>query len=141
MPRFTSGVSGGHDTHFTGSQALAAFNQVGGATYQASLKVPVETTGGVGTADAHWRESVFDNELMTGFVDVGENPLSIVSVSSMQDLGYTVSLQGADPYTLPPPSSLAQARRGPPLELGNDVLRIPIHVVDQAGRVLQIMQP
>lgn len=30
--------------------------------------VPVENQGGPGTRDGHWREMVFDNELMTGFV-------------------------------------------------------------------------
>ena len=44
-----------HDPHFTGVQALSAFNAVGGSNYTASAKVPVENTGGTGTADAHWR--------------------------------------------------------------------------------------
>ena len=66
--------------------------------------------GGTGTADAHWRESVFGNELMTGFVDAGTNPLSRVSVASMADLGYAVNLAGADPYTLAP--GLRAFRRG-----------------------------
>ena len=92
----------GTDPHFTGTQATAAFNAVGGQSYVAGLKVPVENTGGVGTADAHWRESVFGNELMTGFVDAGVNPLSRVTVASMADLGYSVNLADADPYTLAP---------------------------------------
>ena len=74
-------------------------------------KVPVEDTGGEGTADAHWRESVFGNELMTGFVDASANPLSRVSVASMADLGYAVNLAGADPYTLAP--GLRAFARGP----------------------------
>src|SRR6185503_9054120 len=129
----------GTDPHFTGAQATAAFNAVGGASYMASLKVPVENTGGAGTADAHWRESVFGNELMTGFVDAGVNPLSRVSVASMADLGYMVNLAGADPYTLAP--GLRAFARGPRLHLKNDLLRLPIRVVDQGGQVVRIVQP
>lgn len=131
--------SGGTDPHFTGAQALAAFNQVGGANYTASAKVPVENTGGEGTADAHWRESVFGDELMTGFVDPGVDPLSRVSVASMADLGYTVNLQGADDYTLSP--ALRATARGPRIHLENDRLRLPLHEVDESGRVVRIVQP
>jgi hypothetical protein len=130
-------LSGGTDPHFTGGQATAAFNAVGGASY-VGLKVPVENTGGAGTADAHWRESVFGNELMTGFVDAGVNPLSRVTVASMGDLGYTVNLADADPYTLAP-GLRAFSRRGPTIELKNDVLRVPLHEVDDAGRVLRVI--
>jgi Leishmanolysin/Bacterial Ig-like domain (group 1)/Bacterial Ig-like domain (group 2) len=130
-------LSGGSDPHFTGTQATDAFNAVGGATYAASLKVPVENTGGQGTADSHWRESVFGNELMTGFVDAGVNPLSRVTVGSMGDLGYTVNLADANPYTLAP--GLRAFGRGPVIELKNDVLRVPLHEVDDAGRVLRVI--
>ena len=126
----------GTDPHFTGAQATAAFNAVGGASYVASLKVPVENTGGPGTADSHWRESVFGNELMTGTVNE-VNPLSRVTVGSMGDLGYTVNLADADPYTLAP--GLRAFARGPVIELKNDVLRLPLHEVDDAGRVVRVI--
>jgi leishmanolysin/Big-like domain-containing protein len=130
-------LPGGTDPHFTGVQATAAFNAVGGQSYVASLKVPVENTGGLGTADAHWRESVFGNELMTGVVDAGVNPLSRVTVGSMGDLGYSVNLADADPYTLAP--GLRAFSRGPVIELKNDLLRVPLHEVDDAGRVLRVI--
>lgn len=132
-------ASGGTDPHFTGSRATMEFNAAGGTDYSAGLKVPVENTGGLGTEDAHWRESVFANELMTGFVDQGVNPLSRVSIASMADLGYTVNLLGADPYMLG--ASLRAFGGRPPLELPNDVLRLPIHVVDGGGRLMRIEQP
>jgi hypothetical protein len=127
----------GTDPHFTGTQATAAFNAVGGGSYSAGLKVPVENTGGAGTVDAHWRESVFGSELMTGFVDAGANPLSRVTVGSMEDLGYIVNLAGADPYTLAP--GLRAFARGPAIELKNDILRLPLHEVDDAGRVVRVI--
>jgi hypothetical protein len=58
-------LEGGLDPHFTGVEALAAFDAIGGFSY-AGAKVPVEDQGGAGTADGHWRESVFNTESMTG---------------------------------------------------------------------------
>jgi hypothetical protein len=122
----------GTDPHFTGPQAITAFNDVGGSAYTAG-KVPVENTGGEGTADGHWRESVFVNELMTGFVDLGQNPLSIVTVASLADEGYTVNRVGVDPYSLQ--LSLRLLGQSARFALGNDLLRLPIRKVDRAGRV------
>ncbi|MGB3800102.1 MAG: leishmanolysin-related zinc metalloendopeptidase [Lewinella sp.] len=51
-------------------------------------RLPVEDMGGPGTALGHWRESVLRNELMTGFLNLGENPLSHITAASMRDLGY-----------------------------------------------------
>jgi hypothetical protein len=134
----------GTDPHFTGAAAIAAFNQVGGGSPTVDVdcrgaKVPVENTGGTGTADAHWRESCFGTELMTGFVDQGSDPLSIVSVAAMGDLGYTVSPSEADGFTLA--AALRALARGPRVALGDDRLRLPLHVVGADGRVVQVVQP
>ena len=136
---------GGTDPHFTGPKALAAFDRIGGSAYTGGLKVPVEDSGGPGTTDGHWRESVFGNELMTGFVSLGANPLSIVTVASMGDEGYVVNYSGADTYThtfnvapLPGPGAAAGPRRIP---LGNDILRAPIHTMDSSGRVTGVYRP
>jgi hypothetical protein len=87
---------GGTDPRFVGMRANAEYAALGG-----SGMIPVENTGGVGTADAHWRESIFGNELMTGYLDPGLNPLSAMSIASMADLGYQVSLSAAEPYSIP----------------------------------------
>lgn len=133
-------LSGGTDPHFTGAQAITAFDDIGGAGYIASAKVPVEDMGGEGTADAHWRESVFGNELMTGFVEASTNALSRVSVASMADLGYAVNLEGADPFTLAP-GLRAFSPRGPRVQLKNDLLRLPLRVVDEGGRIVNVVRP
>jgi hypothetical protein len=127
----------GTDPHFTGARTIAAFNEIGGASYSGA-KVPVEDTGGEGTADGHWRESIFVNELMTGFVDRGQNPLSVVSVSSLADQGYTVNVVGIDPFSL----SLALRAWAslPPIKLENDLLRAPVRRVDSRGRVLGFLR-
>jgi hypothetical protein len=63
--------------------------------------VPVENNGVPGTADAHWRESTFQSELMTGYVNLGGMPLSSITVGSLQDMGYTVNMLAADPFHVP----------------------------------------
>jgi hypothetical protein len=127
------------DAHFTGSQALAAFDRVGGTNYVASAKVPVENKGGPGTCDAHWRESVFKNELMTGFLNLGSNPLSLETIGSLGDLGYLVTYSAADPYVL---SLMAlRAETSPAIILRNDIMRLPIKVLDPSGRVVGTMSP
>ena len=113
----------GSDTYFSGAAAIQAFDATGGTTYTGN-KVPVENAqGGAGTLDSHWRESIMDRELMTGFVDASPNPLSIVSAASLQDLGYVVDLDGADSYSLAP--ALVD-RDWDKLELVNDVLVLPL---------------
>ena len=63
-----------------------------------------------GTRDSHWRETVFTNELMTGWAGPGTNlPLSRVTVGSLADIGYTVNYAAADAYT-PTSSGLAAGR-------------------------------
>jgi hypothetical protein len=89
---------------FTGAQATAAYNQIFSTNVSG---VPVENTGGGGTRDAHWRESILKNELMTGWTGPGTiMPLSRVTVASLADMGYTVNLAMADPYTPSVMSSL-----------------------------------
>lgn len=126
------------DPHFIGSQALAAFDRVGGLNYVASAKVPVENHGGAGTCDGHWRETVFKNELMTGFLNNGPNPLSLQTVASLGDLGYLVTYSAADPYLL---SLQLRAEPSQVIVVGNDILPLPIRVVDAAGRVVQTIRP
>lgn len=64
-------------------------------------KIPLADAEQLGTYYAHWRESVFDNELMTGFLDPSPNPLSVLTIASLADLSYGVDFGAADPYSLP----------------------------------------
>jgi hypothetical protein len=86
---------------YTGAAGIAGCKSLGGINTCAT-SVPVEgTQGGPGTINSHWRESTFGNELMTGFINAGKNPLSIMSIRSLEDLGYSVDTTVADPYTRP----------------------------------------
>lgn len=74
--------------HFIGSQAEAAYGGL----------VPLEDSGGSGTAGSHWDEATFtpngaqmSNELMTGYFVPGETTLlSDTTVGALVDLGYHV---------------------------------------------------
>jgi Leishmanolysin len=72
------------------------------------LPVPVENIGGAGTRDSHWREAVFKNELMSGFIATPNNPLSRLTVASLKDLGYVVDMAAAEPYVLPNLHAIAE---------------------------------
>jgi hypothetical protein len=124
----------GGDPHFTGPQGIAAFDDIGGASYVGGAKVPVENTGGEGTADSHWRESVFGNELMTGFIGAGQSPLSKVTLASLADQGYGVDIAAADSYNLLL-ALRAFGEQQPKLRLQEQVFRGPIRRVDPRGRV------
>jgi len=61
---------------------------------------PLESTGGRGTAGAHWSEHRFGNEIGTGYLS-STNKLSRLTLAALIDLGYDVDLDEADSYVLP----------------------------------------
>jgi hypothetical protein len=92
-------INYGPNVSYIGAGGIAGCKSLGGLNTCAT-SVPVEgTAGGDGTINSHWRESVFGNELMTGFINAGKNPLSIMTVRSLEDLGYGVDTTAADPYS------------------------------------------
>jgi hypothetical protein len=95
----------GNNPRFTGTNAKKEYGTLKGS---APTAVPVENTGGPGTRNSHWRETVFRNELMTGFVSGPPNPMSRLTVASLKDLGYVVDLAKAEPYSLPNLLELAE---------------------------------
>ena len=84
---------------YTGSHGVFAYQLLSGNS--SATSVPLETTGGSGTAGVHWSEAVFGNELMTGFIAGSPNPLSTLTIAALQDLGYTVNYSAANSYTMP----------------------------------------
>ena len=62
--------------------------------------VPVESSGETGTKEGHWRESVFGNEFMTGWISGSMNPLSKLTIASLQDLGYGANSAAASTFQL-----------------------------------------
>ncbi len=101
------GGAGGDDPRFVGPLAMSACVSAGGKAICAT-GVPVENCFGIaacgtGTRDSHWLESVFRSELMTGFIEASNvpMPLSLMTVQSFADLGYSVNTSIADAYKIP----------------------------------------
>lgn len=135
--------AGTSNPRFLGVQATAEFNR---RFNNSEPNIPVENVGGTGTADAHWRESVFGNEAMSSVLNAGNNPLSRVTVAAMSDLGYQVDLNAADQYSPPRAgSNLAQVRLNPALTYAAG-LTTPQGVTAQnrwgtVNRPVQLVQP
>ncbi len=104
--------AGTTDPRYQGPRGIAEWSALGGAG-----AVPVEANGGPGTADSHWRESLFANELMTGFINAGTNPLSRLTAASLADLGYLVDVDATDAYTPPSIPPTLSALRAPAVEI------------------------
>ena len=89
------------NTHkYFGSQALSEYRILigdGSATF-----IPLEDGGGPGTANGHWDEEIFDKEIMTGYVESPGTPmpLSRMTIAALADLGYSVNLTAAEPYSV-----------------------------------------
>ncbi len=124
-----------NDTHDNGAGAIAGFDAIGGSTYTQGNKVPVENMYSSGNINVHWRESVLANELMTGFLNIGSpNPLSLLTVRSLADFGYTINLAAADPFFL----TLAVRVDAPPevlIRLQDDVFMGPLYTIDAHGQI------
>ena len=128
------------DTYFNGPLAIAAFSEIDIISYTGNI-VPVENdtgTYGCGSLDSHWRESVFDTELMTPSLDATP-PLSSVTIASLKDMGYQVNADAADDYTLPQPGSNLEGVRGGIVDLSGDVLPGPPLVLELPADIERLL--
>ncbi|MCP4214825.1 MAG: hypothetical protein GY765_09215 [bacterium] len=91
--------AGSTNPTFIGRGSMREYANLTGAV--TPTPVPVANQGGPGTRDSHWRESVLGNELMTGFINRGANPLSRLSVACMEDMGYQVNYEAAEVFIMP----------------------------------------
>ena len=95
--------------------------------------------GGAGTVNSHWRDGVFDPEIMTGFLDTGPVIRSAPSrIASLADLGYRWISARRDPFTLNPAVRVAGPRRG--RQLVNDIISDPIRRMDLNGRIVGVIR-
>lgn len=87
---------------FVGKGATAEYGTLLTAAGKDSIVagVPVEAGDVAGQSGIHWRDSVFGDELMSTAQPKAGNPLSRMSLASLEDLGYDVELKHADPYQL-----------------------------------------
>ena len=137
------------DTYFSGARARQEFDAAGGTSY-AGAKVPVENDTvdreyGEGSLDSHWRESVFGDELMTA--TVGRTAfVSRVTLGSLEDLGYAVNYDAADPFLLPGPSTRASLRAasgdvppGSSTPVADDIYREPPRALDLSVELVEVL--
>ncbi|WP_187176240.1 leishmanolysin-related zinc metalloendopeptidase [Algoriphagus sp. AK58] len=109
---------------FNGKAANVHWNSFGGTGL-----LPIENVGGPGTAGGHWRESILRNELMTGFLNLGSNPLSRITAASMNDLGYRAAVVG-ERYELPLLNARVEGHEGEGINIGEmELLLEPIGYV------------
>ncbi len=116
--------AGGNDPQFIGANAAREYAALLGPGVR-PRSVPLANVGGPGTRDGHWREAVFANELMTGFLDTGANPISRLTIGAFEDLGYTVDYMAADAYRLPTASELLTHRSTRELHGRDCIIAIP----------------
>lgn len=87
------------------ASSILGFTRDGGS-------VPIENTGGSGTADSHWRSSVFGSELMTGYyTPASTHPATRLTILSLADLGYQVNVAASEPLLPASPAALRAASR------------------------------
>lgn len=106
-----SGNFTGTDPRWSGLTGRAEWQQLGGTG-----RPPLEIGRGPGSDYTHWRESVVGNEVMTSVVGDSPMPVSRLTIAALADLGFTVDLGAADPYSLPAPAFRAAASIATPVE-------------------------
>jgi hypothetical protein len=85
---------------YIGANGLQQYRALSGDLF--ATAVPLERSGGSGTAGSHWSEALFRSELMTGFAErTPPMPISALTVGALADIGYAVNYGAADPYTIP----------------------------------------
>lgn len=99
-------ASGTNNPQFTGTASTREYAELLGV--QEPRPVPAANTGGAGTREGHWRELVFGDELMTGFLSGTSRPISRLTIAGMADIGYRVDFDQADAYALPSFRELAE---------------------------------
>ena len=135
---------------FNGSNARQAFLFTSSTGTYPRASVPIEDNPALtcpgGTRDGHWKEEtpLLDDELMTGFIEVGGTPmpLSVFTVTSLRDMGYTVNDAVADVFTFVPPATLRSDMRM--VEAGDRLLKddmiFPSAEVDADGRIVRMLR-
>lgn len=126
------GAANGADTRYTGTQGVAAWQSLGGTG-----DVPVENERGQGSCDGHWRErGTLERELMSPALSA-TNFLSIISMRSLVDLGYTVGPNSrADTFSLAP--LVAPGPAPIPVDMGNDLDTGPVYQLEPDGSLRRV---
>jgi hypothetical protein len=116
--------------YYTGPKGNEGLQMItGGARNE---RIEIEDLGGEGTARSHWKESVYDSELMTGYLE-GKGklmPFSLMTAKALEDLGYVIDETNVDEYTLPMRKRKLRSKEGK-IPVGNDILNVEVKVLGQ----------
>ena len=131
---------GDGDGHFAGPLAVAAFDAAGGEAYVGG-KVPLEDR--IPTTNIHWRKRVIPGDIMA---PGGGSLLTAMSIQALADLGHEVDVTKADQYTLPMAAQGdalgdVEAEGGDANVFIEDVIVVPVVVVDRNGKMVRIIRP
>eukprot|EP00904_Undaria_pinnatifida_P013073 jgi/Undpi1/8897/HiC_scaffold_25.g11359.m1 len=118
------------DASWTCPAALSAYHDIGGSDADF-----LETGGGTGTSCGHLDEAIFDDELMTGYVD-SVMYLSKMTTAILDDLDYIVDASAVDSYTLPSErGDSIRADKERSIVINDTPVKTTIHLVDEDGTV------
>lgn len=126
-----------NDFQYVGVEGVMGFRRDSGLQF-ASF-VPLEQTGGAGTAGSHWAENTPGlqgpgfQDVMIGFFDETNNIIiSEATIGAMRDLHFTITQDGfvqspfADAFWKNPPSGLVEEGNGEMLvTLGSNITAVP----------------
>ncbi len=120
---------------FSGPSAISAFyGSVAPGSAFTGTPVPIENSGGCGTAYSHWRKTTFGPELLTGYLTSGVvAPLSAITIRSIADLGYVVNDAMADSYSF---QAFVQEITAAQLQLIELPWQGTTRVIDRTGRTV-----
>ena len=116
-------VSGGN---FVGASAVSEYQVLSQSSVSS---VPLESSGGDGTAGTHWDLDTFGNELMVGWAGP-DMRLSRVTIGMLDDMGYEVDYSKADPYSLPSSRLVAEAESGSATSTETQGFPLDLHDVE-----------
>lgn len=104
----------GNSPRYTGHGARSEYVTLSGTdedipledgSFQGLSAAQILAGQGFGSIDGHWLENLFVNELMTPAIGGSVNPMSIMTLRSLEDIGYGVDTSQADAYSIPSSSS------------------------------------
>ena len=84
--------------YFTQPESRIGHAEVMGLPAAAGDYPEIDSSGLSGTSRGHWSDTRYNPELMTGYITSSHQPLSVLTLRSLMDIGYQVDLSQADEF-------------------------------------------
>jgi hypothetical protein len=75
---------------------------------------------------------------MTGYLNPGSNPVSLVTIAAMEDLGYVVNYGAAETYNQVFTAAGQSVAKGTLIDLSNDIMVMPLFRPDGHGNLIRL---